>query len=512
MNRSFSAMPFAVGLLLFMIALGLLALPFDPGFLAVANAAVPAAGASSAAAPQLPASEAIHQMVNLSLPLWSVIPFVALLLSVALVPLVNGLWWKKNEKWVALFWSASFLVPFSYFYGWQEGLYRFLEAVLLDFIPFIILLYGLFATAGGIVVNGRLEGTPKMNALILLVGTLLASWIGTTGAAMLLIRPLIRINAWRKHASHIMVFLILLVANMGGCLTPLGDPPLFMGFQRGVPFGWTFQLTPILLVNMAILFAAFYLMDTYYFKKELAAGRQPEEIQAEEGTPLIHIDGKRNFIYIGIIIVGVIANGFLPEYVPFFMNGVGITVFDDIVFPYATVVEIALILLASFLSLHTTPERIRKANSFSMAPMIGVAILFIGIFITMIPALVLLKVHGTELGIDQPWQMFWVCGLLSSCLDNTPTYLVFLQTAASLGAAEGIATTVGTVTPLMLEAISAGAVFMGAMTYIGNAPNFMIKAIAEESGIKMPGFFAYIGWAIVILCPVFIIDTLVFYI
>ena len=262
---------------------------------------------------------------------------------------------------------------------------------------------------------------------------------------------------------------------------------------------------------MVILFTIFYLMDRYYYKKDLAAGRMPEEIKVAEGEPLIHIDGKRNFLYIGIIIIGVIANGFLPEYVPFFKDGAGVAVFDDIVFPYATIVEIALILLASFLSLHTTPYRIHKANAFSMVPMIDVGILFIGIFITMIPALVLLKVHGTELGIDQPWHMFWVCGLLSSCLDNTPTYLVFLQTAASLGATEGIATTVGTVTPLMLEAISAGAVFMGANTYIGNAPNFMIKAIAEEDGIKMPGFFAYIGWAILILYPVFIIDTLLFY-
>lgn len=466
---------------------------------------------TAGSSPLVSAQEAVHQAVNMSLPLWSIIPFVALLLSVALVPLVNGLWWRKNEKWVALFWSVAFLVPFSYIYGWQEGLERFLEAVLLDFVPFIILLFGLFATAGGIMVDGRLAGTPKTNALILLVGTFMASWIGTTGAAMLLIRPLIRINAWRRHVSHIMVFLIFLVANMGGCLTPLGDPPLFMGFQRGVPFAWTFQLTPILLVNMVILFAIFYLMDRHYYKKDLSAGRMPEEIKVAEGEPLIHIDGKRNFLYIGIIIIGVIANGFLPEYVPFFKDGAGVAVFDDIVFPYATIVEIALILLASFLSLRTTPYRIHKANAFSMAPMIDVGILFIGIFITMIPALVLLKVHGTELGIDQPWHMFWVCGLLSSCLDNTPTYLVFLQTAASLGATEGIATTVGTVTPLMLEAISAGAVFMGANTYIGNAPNFMIKAIAEEDGIKMPGFFAYIGWAILILYPVFIIDTLLFY-
>lgn len=205
------------------------------------------------------------------------------------------------------------------------------------------------------------------------------------------------------------------------------------------------------------------------------------------------------------------ANNFLPEAFPFFANGAGIPIFEEIVFPYSTLVEIILILTAAQLSIHTTPKNIHKENQFSMNPIKGVTVLFSGIFVTMIPALVLLETHGSALGINQPWQMFWITGALSSFLDNTPTYLVFLQTAGSLGATSGVITSVGTVAPVMLEAISAGAVFMGANTYIGNAPNFMVKAIAEDSHIHMPGFFAYIGWSLEILFPVFILDTLLFY-
>ncbi len=461
--------------------------------------------------PAVSADEVFHETVNQSLPFWSVIPFVVMLLAVAFVPLINSLWWAKNTKWVSLGCALFFLIPFSYAYGISEGIYRLLESILLDFIPFIVLLYGLYATAGGIMIHGKLAGTPIINSLILFVGTVMASWIGTTGAAMLFIRPLIRVNEWRKEKAHVMVFLIFLVANMGGCLTPLGDPPLFMGFQRGVPFTWTFHLFPILMLNLILLFIAFYFIDRHYFKNELVAGRQPSDMQLHDNSPLVKIYGKKNFFYILLIIVGVMANNFLPEAIPFFANGAGIPIFEEIVFPYSTLVEIILILTAAQLSIHTTPENIHKENQFSMNPIKGVAVLFSGIFVTMIPALVLLETHGAALGINQPWQMFWITGALSSFLDNTPTYLVFLQTAGSLGATSGVITSVGTVTPVMLEAISAGAVFMGANTYIGNAPNFMVKAIAEDSHIHMPGFFAYIGWSLEILFPVFILDTLLFF-
>ena len=463
-------------------------------------------------APPAFANEAAHELVNSALPVWSIIPFVGMLLSIAIVPLFKGDWWAANMKWVSLGWSLIFLIPFSFAYGAGEGAFRLLESVLLDYVPFIVLLYGLFVAAGGIVIKGTLAGTPKVNALLLFIGTVLASWIGTTGAAMLMIRLLIRANAWRQKKVHIMVFFIFLVANMGGCLTPLGDPPLFMGFQRGVPFTWTFHLLPILAFNMILLFTVFFLLDHHFYKKELAAGRSPMDMQKDGNKQPISIEGAHNLIFIGMIIIGVLANGVLPDLIPAFANGAGIHVYDEIVFPYATLAEVIIILIAALLSLKTTKEHTRELNEFTNGPIIEVAVLFIGIFITMIPALMLLKTHGAELGINQPWQMFWATGFLSSFLDNTPTYLVFLQTAGALGATSGITTSVGTVTQIMLEAISAGAVFMGANTYIGNAPNFMVKAIAEENNIKMPSFFGYMAWSNSILIPTFIIDTILFFI
>lgn len=461
-------------------------------------------------APAVFANEAAHEAVNESLPIWSIIPFVGMLLSIAIFPLVKPEWWEKNMLWVALAWSAVFVIPFAVAYGPGEALFRVLESVLLDYIPFIILLLGLFIVAGGIALKGTLVGTTKVNAILLLIGTILASWIGTTGAAMLLIRPLIRANAWREKKVHIVVFFIFLVANMGGCLTPLGDPPLFMGFQRGVPFTWTFHLLPILLFNMVIMFIVFILIDRYFYKKEVAAGRSPQDMTNNKAKEPIRIEGAHNILFIALIILGVIASGVLPNMFEFFADGAGIHIYDEVVFPYATVVEIILILLACFLSLKTTKKSTRQLNEFTYGPIAEVAKLFIGIFITMIPALAYLKAHGGELGLDQPWQLFWCTGALSSFLDNTPTYLVFLQTAGALGQA-GIETSVGTVSQLMLEAISAGAVFMGANTYIGNAPNFMVKSIAEENRIKMPSFFGYMGWSVCILIPVFIIDTFVFF-
>lgn len=464
----------------------------------------------AAAVPAVMASGGGHDIVNETLPAWSIIPFVGMLLSIAVCPLVKPHWWEKHMLGAALGWSLVFLIPFAAAYGAGEALFRLLESVLLDYIPFIVLLFGLFVVAGGIAVKGTLAGTPKINALLLLIGTVLASWVGTTGAAMLLIRPVIKANAWRRKKVHIIVFFIFLVANIGGCLTPLGDPPLFMGFQRGVPFTWTFHLLPILLLNMVILFCVFFFIDSKLYRQELAAGRSPEEAGQGRREP-IRIEGAHNIIFIAFIVAGVIANGVLPKEFAFFADGAGLAVYDEIVFPYATIVEILIILLAAFLSIRTTAPSTRALNEFTYAPIAEVAKLFIGIFITMIPALIFLKTHGAELGISQPWQMFWATGALSSFLDNTPTYLVFLQTAGALGAAEGIATSVGTVSQLMLEAISAGAVFMGANTYIGNAPNFMVKSIAEENNIAMPSFFGYMGWSCAILIPTFIIDMIVFF-
>jgi Na+/H+ antiporter NhaD/arsenite permease-like protein len=461
--------------------------------------------------PAVFADEATHQLVGATLPAWSIIPFVGMLLSIAIVPLIKPELWEKYMLHAAMGWSLVFFIPFAYAYGIGEAWFRLLESVLLDYVPFIVLLLGLFVVAGGIVIKGTLAGTTKINALLLFIGTVLASWIGTTGAAMLMIRPVIRANEWRKRKVHIIVFFIFLIANIGGCLTPLGDPPLFMGFQRGVPFTWTFHLLPILVLNLVILFTVFILLDHYFYKKEIAEGRSPLAEEEEAEKEPLRVEGAHNLLFIALIILGVVSNGLLPKMFPFFADGAGIPIYQEVVFPYATLVEVVIILFAAWLSMKTTKKSTRTLNEFTFAPIAEVAKLFIGIFITMIPALILLKTHGAQLGLSQPWEMFWATGALSSFLDNTPTYLVFLQTAGALGATSGIATSVGTVSQIMLEAISAGAVFMGANTYIGNAPNFMVKSIAEQSGIKMPSFFGYMGWSCAILIPTFLINMIIFF-
>lgn len=460
-------------------------------------------------APAVFADEAAHEAVNEALPVWSIIPFVGMLLSIAIIPLVKPEWWERNMLWASLGWSALFLIPFAVKFGAGEAFFRILESVLIDFVPFIILLLGLFVVAGGIAIKGTLIGTTKVNMVLLFIGMVLASWIGTTGAAMLLIRPVIRANAWREKKAHIIVFFIFLVANMGGCLTPLGDPPLFMGFQRNVPFFWTTtHLLAILLFNTVIMMVVFCLIDRHFYKKEIAAGRSPQDILKDNPVKeKISIEGGHNLIFILMIIAAVILSGIINKNT----GGAGWHVFDDCIFSWGSIIECLIILVACALSLKTTKKSTRDLNEFTYAPIEEVAKLFIGIFLTMIPALAILKVHGAGLGLDQPFQLFWATGILSSFLDNTPTYLVFLQVAGTLGAKTGVATTVGTVAVKMLEAISAGAVFMGAVTYIGNAPNFMVKSIAEENKIKMPSFFGYMAWSVSILIPLFVVDMFVFF-
>ncbi|MBR2835680.1 MAG: sodium:proton antiporter [Coriobacteriales bacterium] len=451
-----------------------------------------------------------------TLPLWSIIPFVGMLLSIAIMPLVIGEWYEKHQLLVAAFWAFLFLIPFTIGYGLHITAEELSETIVGDYIPFIVLLLGLFTVAGGIHVRGTIAGTTRNNVIILLIGTALASWVGTTGAAMLLIRPLLRANLWRRHKAHIVIFFIFLVANIGGCLTPLGDPPLFLGYLRGVPFFWTLQhIWPLLILNTVILIVAFIAIDRHFIAKEGQEGSDSLalEQQVEEKLPL-GIDGAHNFIFLAIIIIAVILNGAIPQMEACIDSATGQTYGFDIFGTHVGidyVVQIGLILLAMALSLVTTKKQIREKNVFEWAPIAEVAKLFIGIFITMIPALILLRANGSSLGIDSPLKFFWATGALSSFLDNSPTYVVFLTTAGSLGAAEGVLTTVGTVAIPMLLAISAGAVFMGAMTYIGNAPNFMVKNIAESSGIKMPSFFGYMGWSCAILLPVFVIDTLIFF-
>jgi Na+/H+ antiporter NhaD/arsenite permease-like protein len=423
--------------------------------------------------------------------------------------LIKPHFWEKHLFHVALFWSAVFLVPFAIGFSPGEAVFELLEIVLLDYLPFIVLLWGLFAVAGGIALKGSLAGTPKVNVALLLIGTLLASWVGTTGASMLMIRPLIRANKWREKKAHMIVFFIFMVSNLGGCLTPLGDPPLFLGFLRRVPFFWTMNLLPMFLFNAAILIVVFFIMDTVMYKKELAAGRAPDTGGVKE--PL-SVAGIHNLIFLAMIVAAVVMSGTVLSFIdPVTGVSQGITVYEGVVVPFSSILQVLIILVAGFLSVKTTKKENRELNSFTWGPIKEVAMLFIGIFITMIPALAILNARGGELGIVNPWQFFWMAGALSSFLDNAPTYVVFMTTAGALGATSGLPTAVGIIAPKILMAVSAGAVFMGANSYIGNAPNFMVKSIAEENEIKMPSFFGYIGWALCFLIPLFIIDTFVFF-
>ncbi len=453
-----------------------------------------------------------------TLPLWSIIPFVGMLLSIAILPLVKGEWWEKHELLVAVVWAAIFLIPFTAVYGLELTAEELSETIIGDYIPFIVLLLGLFVVAGGIHIKGTIVGTTKNNVILLLIGTAIASWVGTTGAAMLLIRPVLRANHWRRRKAHIVVFFIFMVANMGGCLSPLGDPPLFLGYLRGVPFFWTIEhIWPLLLLNTAILIVVFILLDRHFIKKEGKEGLKQLELEsrADDRVP-IRIEGWHNFFFLALIIVAVILNGLIPQLDMFVDPATGKTFGFEVFGTHVGIdyaVQIVLICIAMLLSWVTTAKDLRRRNNFEWAPITEVAKLFIGIFITMIPALALLRTYGGSIGVDTPLEFFWATGALSSFLDNSPTYVVFLTAAGALGpeGAAAVTTSVGEVGVPMLLAISAGAVFMGANTYIGNAPNFMVKNIAESGGVKMPSFFKYLLWSLCILVPVFIIDTLLFF-
>lgn len=455
-----------------------------------------------------PSAHAVEVIVP---PLWLCIPFAGLLMCIAVMPLVRPAWWESHQPHVVLICILAFVIPFTYMYGGGHAAETVLECLIGDYLTFIVLLFGLFCVAGNITMEGDLAGSPRVNMILLTVGTLLSSLIGTTGASMLMVRPVIKMNAWRKRRAHIMVFFIFLVSNIGGCLTPIGDPPLLMGFSRGVPFFWSLHLFPVLIFNMLVLLFLFYWIDRRAYCKDIATGRMPDI--SRPGTK-ISIKGLHNLVFLVMIVAAVILSGVLPE-LACFKNAdgtvKGIHIFGEVTLGFPALIEIAIILLAAFLSFRTSSPEIRKKNHFTWGAIQEVAVLFVGIFITMQPALMILKSMGAELGLTEPLEMFWVTGALSSFLDNTPTYLVFLTTAGVMGFKNGIMTVLGTVPEGMLLAISCGAVFMGANTYIGNAPNFMVKAISDENGIRMPSFFGYMLWSLSVLVPVFLLDTLVFF-
>ena len=447
--------------------------------------------------------------------LW-VIPFAGILLSIALMPLMVPHFWHHHYGKVSLFWGLCFLVPFTLVNGGQMTLFYLLEVYLGEFIPFIVLLLALFTVSGGIRLTGRLRGTPAVNTAVLLLGTLLASWTGTTGAAMLLIRPIIRANEWRVHKVHTIVFFIFLVANVGGSLTPLGDPPLFLGFLKGVSFFWTtkYMLLPMIFVS-GLLLIVYFLLDCHFYKKETGA-------PADDGSgEKLGLDGLGNIPLLLGIIGAVVISGiwhsninspedvlFAAFHTPLVTKGVGL--------------QVLLLLIITGVSLKITRKETRAGNGFTWEPILEVAKLFATIFITMVPAIAILRagskgalapvVNSVTTAAGEPVNamFFWATGVLSSFLDNAPTYVVFFSTALSKVAGDNVVTLMEQF-PQTLLAISAGAVFMGANTYIGNAPNFMVKAIAEENKIKMPSFFGYMAWSVAILVPILLLTTWVFF-
>ena len=431
-----------------------------------------------------------------------VVPFAGILLSIAIFPLVASEFWHHNFGKISAFWATLFILPFMLSQGWQITLYEVLHVGLLEYIPFIILLLALFTISGGVQLTGSMVGTPIINTAIILVGTLLASWMGTTGAAMLLIRPLLRANKERKYKVHIVVFFIFLVANIGGSLTPLGDPPLFLGFLKGVDFFWTTKAMFLPMLFMVIsLLIIFYIYDTIQFKKE-------EPLPQVSSKEKIGIKGSFNLLLIFGVICSVLLSGFWKPNIEFTIYHVHVEL--------QNIIRDILLLLLAYGSWKLTIKEIREANEYTWFPIQEVAKLFAGIFITIIPAIAILKAgtSGALAGIINSVSSdsgpvnnmyFWLTGILSSFLDNAPTYLVFFNTAG--GDPQVL---MGELSQTLL-AISAGAVFMGANTYIGNAPNFMVKSIAESSGIEMPSFFGYFLYSLIILFPLFGVISLLFF-
>jgi len=405
------------------------------------------------------------------LPLWSIAPFACMLLAIAILPLTHTHWWESNKHKALI--SSVLGIPVIIYFSIYD--YHRLFHTGLDYFSFIILLASLYTISGGIELQGNPEGTPVVNTVFLAIGAVLANFIGTTGASMLLIRPLLRTNGSRKHIGHIPVFFIFLVSNVGGCLTPLGDPPLFLGYLQGVPFFWTLKLFYHWFFAIAALLFIFYLFERRAWKRETPVALVEDILLKEPMT----IKGKLNALWL----IGVVAAVFLPT-------------------PYREMIMVVM----GYLSYQFTPLEIRVSNKFTFYPINEVAVLFAGIFATMIPALLILEARGAELGIKEPWHFFWITGSLSSFLDNAPTYLTFFSLAQGLG----IGGPVMGIPENILVAISTGAVFMGANSYIGNGPNFMVKSICEEAGVKMPSFFGYMLYSGAILIPVFILMTFIF--
>jgi len=450
-------------------------------------------------------SAAAAEVDGAALAAWWGVPFAGMLLSIALMPLLAPKVWHHHYGKIALGWALAFMLPYALLHGAGAAGGALVHALVAEYIPFIILLTALFTAAGGIYIRGNLHGSPALNTGLMGIGAVLASLMGTTGASMLLIRPLIRANDNRRHVVHVVVFFIFIVSNAGGSLTPLGDPPLFLGFLKGVDFFWTVRhIFPQTLFLVGTLLVLFFAIDSYWYRKEGVLPRDPTP-----DTPRAGIDGGINFLPLLAAVVLVLMSGTWKPGISFDVFGTPVEL--------QQLARDAGLIAVTLVSLAITPRGVRDANQFSWAPMQEVAKLFIGIFLTMIPVLAMLKageagafaavtraVTGAD-GQPLPWAYFWFSGVLSSFLDNAPTYLVFFNLAG--GDPQVLMTTLAST----LAAVSAGSVFMGANTYIGNAPNFMVKAIAEDRGIRMPSFFGYMAWSCAILIPLFVLMTFVWF-
>lgn len=435
---------------------------------------------------------------------WWGVPFAGVLLSIAVLPMLAPALWHHHYGKITAAWALAFFVPFGLVFGWASAGQGLVHALLAEYLPFVILLTALFTVAGGIYIRGNLRGSPALNAGILAVGAVLASFMGTTGASMLLIRPLIRANDNRRHVAHVVVFFIFIVSNAGGSFTPLGDPPLFLGFLKGVTFFWTVgHIFPETLFLVGVLLVLFFALDSWYFRQPGELGRT--DPTPDSPAPALGFDGKINFVLLLAIVGLVLLSGVWRSPVQWDVAGTPVEL--------PGLVRDAGLVAVTLVSLAVTPRRVHQDNQFGWGPMQEVAKLFAGIFLTIIPVIAMLRagvdgpfgpivaaVTGAD-GQPIPAMYFWASGALSSVLDNAPTYLVFFNTAG------GDAATLMTTHAATLAAISAGSVFMGANTYIGNAPNLMVKAIAEDRGVKMPGFFGYMAWSCGILLPLFAVIT-----
>lgn len=442
------------------------------------------------------------------LPLWSALPFCGILLSIAMLPLLAPTFWRRRYPVVTAAWGTLLAAPLVAALGWP-GAREILRTALVDYLPFILLLATLYVIGGGVVIRGALHGAPWTNAAIMVAGAGLASWIGTTGASLLLIRPLLRANRSRRYRAHTVIFFIFLVANVGGALTPLGDPPLFLGFLRGVPFFWTLALWREMFAVAAFVLVGYFLVEAFLWRRESHAVRTRTD-QPRTGLRLI---GWPNLGLLAGVLAAVVASGVWRP---------GSLDVGGIAMPISGLARDAALVALLLVSWRTTPHAIRLENEFSWGPIREVAVLFAGIFVTIIPLLKMLQAGEAGAlativrGVRTPAQFFWATGTLSSVLDNAPTYLAFVSAALGRlhpGVPEGAA--IGSLLaahPDYLRAVATGAVFMGANTYIGNAPNLMVKTIAEHAGVRMPTFFAYVVfYALPVLVPAYVFVTWAFF-